>query len=165
MDKNMSKKVNSVEDGFMDPDDFKAKYETTFSQRWPESKLDEVDEEDRELYSDVDILTGRNKKARTNKFFNNGYNKGKKYNTVNKRLENSFKRFCDELLSRGDEIDFWEKMFKEAKDGDAKFAKMFLEYSIGKPTEHVEVKQDGEITITFEPNENSIERMKENKEE
>lgn len=150
MDKDKNK-VNSVPDGFLDPDVFKAKYDTTFAQRWPETKLDEVDEEDRELYDDVDILTGRNKKARTNKFFQTGYNKGKKYCTVNKRLANSFKRFCDELLSRGDEIEFWEKMFAEAKDGDAKFAKMFMEYTIGKPKQEIEVKQEGTIEFVIDP--------------
>jgi hypothetical protein len=154
MDKNKDKdkkEKTSLPEGFLSPEVFKEKYHTNFSQRWPESKLDECIEEDREIYTDVQILTGRNDIGRTNKFFQNGYNKGKKYSTVNKRLQNSFKRFLDEILESGDEVEFWNRWFNEAKNGDAKFAKMFLEYGMGPVVQQVEVKSDGDITFTMDP--------------
>lgn len=131
--------------------DFKTKYETTYLQRREESYLEEVPEGERELYEDVEILTGFTFKGRVNKFFQLGQNKGKVYNTVNKRLENSFKRFLDKKMNDEEEFCVWEKIWDEAVGGDKDFVKILLERGWGKIKDEVEIKTEGEITFTTDP--------------
>lgn len=150
------KELKSVPDGHLEPDEFKLKYGTNCSQRHPESFLEEVSDEDREIYEDVDILTGRDKKGRTNKFCNAGHNKGRTYNTVNKRLYNSWLRALDQNLEQGKIDDFFELILDVARGNnttelDTQMVKLMLERMLGKVTDKIELKQEGEITFSIDP--------------
>lgn len=140
-------KINSVDDGFMDPDEFKKKYDTVYNQRHKEEYLDEVSKEERELFTDVQILTARDSGGTFNRFNNTGHNKGKTYDTVNKRLLNSFKRVLDGRITNKGEEAFWKPLFDKLEDGDHKFFETMLNRAMGKPVEHIQVKTDGNIIV------------------
>lgn len=143
----MSDKIKSVEDGFMDPDEFRKKYDTVYHQRHKEEYLNEISEEERELFTDVEILTARDSGGRFNRFNNTGHNKGKVYDTVNKRLLNSFKRVLDGRITQKGEEEFWEPLFRKLEEGDCKFFETMLNRAMGKPVERIEVKTEGAIEV------------------
>ena len=144
-------------------EEFEKKYNSKWEQKYEESFLDTVDPADREMFDDVEILTGRNMNGKVNKFNRLGKdNKGKTYNTIKQRMITSFNKFCDEKISSG-EIDLlWERVFKSGKGGNFNFAKLFLDRSIGKEEENINL--NGDMTFSFEPDKKSIKRKKENKE-
>ena len=147
----MSNDNEKIKEGFLHEEAFREKYNTEYKQLWPESYLEECSEEDREMYSDVEILTGRTPRGTFNKFCNNGYNRGKTYSTVNKRLLNSFKRFLDDKIERGQEIEFWQSIWDNAMDGDSALVKILLDRALGKLKDEVEIKTDAEISFTVDP--------------
>ena len=144
-------------DKILSEEEFLERYQTTHKQLHPESYLDDVSEEDKEIYETVEILTGRNlnfgeknrkKKPNTfNKFFSN---KGKKYNTLKKRIEANFKRFLENKLMKGELEDIYEKVIDQAKRGYFNQQKLIIERMLGKEEETVNLKTDGDITFKLD---------------
>jgi len=152
---------NKLPEGFLEPKIFAEKYHTNFAQRWPESKLDDIDEEDREIYSDFEILTGKSIQGKLNKFFQNGYNKGKKYNMTRKKAINSLKKFIDTKIENGEIEDQWEVIWEKSKEGDFNFFKLLKEIMIGKEEENINIKSEN-ITFSLEPDKNAMARKNKN---
>lgn len=135
----------------LDPEIFQEKYETTLKQRQEESFLDEVSEEDRAMWTDVEILTGKDSNNRINKFNNFGKkNIGKKYNTLKSRLNTELQKYIDGKLSRGELEELWDNLFKEANNGNTQLAKLVVDRVYGKQEENVNLKLDGEITFSLD---------------
>ena len=150
----------------LDPELFKDKYQTNYKQIHEESFLDSVHPDDREMFEDSEILTGKNVNGKVNKFNNFGKkNKGKKYNTIKQRMITSFNKFCDEKISSGEIDELWEKMFLSSKRGSFNFAKYFMDRAMGVEPENMNLKVDGDINFSFEPDEKSVKRIKDNKED
>lgn len=146
----------------LDKEIFKTKYDTNHLQVREESFLEEVSEEDRELYNDLEILSGKSEN-KINKFYNiDGKNKNKKYNTVRIRATNAFKKFIDNKITNGELEEVYEKIFSSSKKGDFNFCKMLLERMLGKEEENIKVESKENINITFGPNKQSIKRQQEN---
>jgi len=144
-------------------EEFRRKYDTTFTQKHPESFLDEVSKEDRELYEDVEILTGKSLDNKFNKFNNSGKkNKGKTYNTVRQRARNAFSRFLDEKITSGEMKQIFEQLLKEGKLGSYKHIQLLLDRSLGKEEEKMNVKVD---SVDFVMDESKLIRKKKNEKE
>lgn len=137
---------------FLAPEEFQKKYNTTYKQKWPESKLEEVSEDDRASYTDTEILTGRMLfGARLNKFCNNGYNRGKKYDTTKQRMITNINKFVDDKIANDEFNDWLEKAWQLAMDGDARYFKEILNRVAGKVTEEIKIEQEGEINFVIDP--------------
>lgn len=147
----------------LSPEEFQKKYDTTFKQIHPESFLKTVSKEDREMFEDVEILTGINLTKRINKFNNFGRkNKGKKYNTIKQRMITSFNKYCDEKIASGEIDELWEKMFNSSKRGNFNFAKLFMDRAMGKEEENIKLKVE-DIKFKVELDKNSLDRKNKNK--
>lgn len=151
--------------GFLQEEEFNLKYDTTWKQVNSELILLDLSEEDRELYSDVDILTGFDKRHRTNKFIqagkSGGRNTGKKYNTVGIRMANSLKRFIDGKITDGEDTAMWQAMWDESKK-DVGFFKELLNRTMGKVEDKINIKSEESITFSLEPDKNALARQKKN---
>lgn len=121
---------------------FKEKYNTDRSQRREESYLEEVSEEDREIYSDVEILTGIDSKGNFNKFFQVGYNKGKKYNTVRSKFIAAFKRYVDKKIFEEKTDEIFDRLWKSSKNGSFNHLKLLLDRGMGNEPENLNVTVD-----------------------
>jgi hypothetical protein len=142
---------------------FYYEYETPYKQLHEESYLDEIDDAERLTYSDAEILTGRNKNGDFNKFNNFGVaNRGKPKN-VDKVLLAQFEKFKYGLISKEQIIAVYDKIVEQALAGEFQQQKFFIERIQGKIPEVI--KQETDITISFEPDEKSVKRMKDNKEQ
>lgn len=125
----------------LDPEEFQKKYNTTYSQIREESFLEQVSEEDKEIYDSSEILTGKNRSSQINKFNNFGKkNLGKKYSTVRGRAIASFKKFIDQKISQEELDDIWDRIWLSSKRGNFNFSKLLLERMLGKEEEQVNIK-------------------------
>ena len=148
----------------LNPEDFKTKYQTKLAQIHEESFLDTISEEDREIYTDAEILTGKNTNGKINKFNNFGRkNKGKKYQTVRLKTISSFKKFIDGKITHDEMDDIWEKLWLSSKRGNFNFMKLLLERTMGKEQENINIKTEEPITFTLDIDDNSKNRQKKNK--
>jgi len=140
---------------------FKEKYNTTYSQRREEEYLEKVSTEDREIYSDVEILTGLSASGKLNKFFQTGSNKNKKYDTVKSRFISQFKKFVDQKLEDGKEEEVFERMWKSSKNGSFAHLQFLFERIAGKEEENINLNVN-DISFTLEPDDNAKERQNKN---
>ena len=164
MDKNENISNDEIPEDFLDPQEFQAKYNTDYAQAHPESFLDTVSPENREIFSDFEILTGRNSNNRVNKFNTLGKkNKGKTYNTQKSQIEAEFKKWKDSALVEDAMFKIYNKMLSQALNGDFKQQQYLLDRIQGKMKEELDVKTEGEISFTLKPDENAINRQKKNK--
>lgn len=153
-----------VKEGFLSSEEFQKRYSTTYVQLHPESFLKELNEEDREIYEDVEVLIGRNSIGRFNKFNIVAHsNKGKHYNTLRFRLDTELKKWIDGKLSRGELEGLWDKIFEDAKDGNSKLAQMVVERLYGKVKEQIEIT--GELDLSFDYEADKIFDSEEDKED
>lgn len=146
----------------LDKEYFYHLYDTTYNQIRPESYLEEVSEEDREIFADWEILTGFDCRGNINKFNQTGRNKGKKYKTQRVRLDNELKKYVDGKISRGEMYQLWDNIFEKANAGDPSLMKLLVDRFYGKVKEQIEVKTEGEVTFVLSPDKNAIERQKDN---
>jgi hypothetical protein len=131
--------------------EFKEKYETTYGQRREESFLDTISAEDKEIYSDVEILTGLNVgTAKLNKFFQNGQNKGRTYDTTKIRFMNAFKRYIDNKIVEGEADDLFDRMWKSSKGGNFNQLKYLFDRVAGQMVNDIEIKTEGDISFTID---------------
>jgi len=151
------KKQEELKPGFLPADDFLKKYDAITEQKHPITYLEEVSDEDRELYTSGEILSGRGKDGRYNKFWKMD-NTGKKYNTLKIRFMNSLKRYVDDKITSGKETELWDKLW----DGDSQYTKMLMERIAGKVEENINVKSEEKITFTLGPDKNALDRQKKN---
>jgi len=148
--------------------EFEKKYKTKNKQRYEESFLETVSKEDRELYSDVEILTGRSTGAYNrnivNKFYQNGYNLGKKYKTTRRKMNESFNKYMEGKLASGEITEIWDRVFRSSKKGDFNFTNMLLNRALGKEAEKIDLTIE-DISFKIELDDNSKDRLNRNKEE
>ena len=132
----------------LDKDIFKEKYDTTYKQIHEESFLETVDKEDRDMFEDAEILTGRNSNTKVNKFNTFGKkNKGKKYNTIKQRCITSFSKYIDNKLSEGKEDEIWDRIWNSTAKGNYQFAKLLTDRMMGKEEENINLDVSGDINF------------------
>ena len=141
-------------------EEFKTKYNTIHKQIREESYIEEVSEEDRLVYSDVEILTGKTGN-RINKFFSaKGHNKDKKYNTTRLRMQALWKKFLDNTTE--EEVnEVFTTILNSAKK-DYNYAKLLTDRMLGKEEENVNLNVEGDISFTIDIDENSKKRKEKN---
>lgn len=132
----------------LEPNEFKIKYNTDRQQIREESYLDELSEEDRELYSNVEVLTGLTPRGQFNKFRQTGFNKNKKYDTLKGRWLAHFRKYVDTKIANGDADAVFAKMWEESLDGDFRHLQYMFDRVAGKMKDEVEVS--GELDLSFE---------------
>lgn len=134
----------------LDKDAFKTKYKTTYAQCNEESILDKLSEEDKELWADVEILTGRNcGTGGFNKYNNFGEkNRGKTYDTTDQRLRNAWKRYIDSK-DESEINEIFEKIWINAKRGNFNYSKFLMEKLYGKEVENINMKVKSEVKIKY----------------
>jgi hypothetical protein len=144
--------------------EFQEKYDTKYCQRREESYLETVSAEDREIYTDGEILTGLNNvTAHLNKFFQTGCNKGKTYDTTQIRFVNAFKKYIDGKLKDGKEDEVFERLWKSSRGGSFNHLKYLFDRVAGKMEDNINVSADGEVSFTID-NSKLIRDLKEKKE-
>ena len=125
------------------PEDFSKKYNTTYKQIHEEEFLDTVSTEDKNMFEESEILTGKNINGKINKFNNFGKkNKNKKYNTIKQRCITSFNRYIDNKIAEGKEEEIWDRIWESSKNGDFQFAKLLSDRMLGKEQEQVKLEID-----------------------
>ena len=133
----------------LDPEIFSEKYSTTFTQLHPESFLEEVSDEDREIHCDGEILTGRYfPRGRFNKF--NGWgkkNRKKSYETMGKELSDILKRWKDGKINDGGLEELLDKMMSQALKGSFKQQQFVVEKFYGKEVENINLKVEEDINV------------------
>jgi len=123
--------------------DFRTKYNTTQSQMHEESFLEEVSEEDKDMYSEVEILCGRSLNGDFNKFNNAGkVNRGIRHDTVKTRFVNQFKKYVDNKLEEGKEEEVFDRLWKSGKNGSFQHLQFLFERIAGKTPDKIDIKID-----------------------
>ena len=133
----------------LDPIEFKKKYNTTYTQQHEESFLSEASEEDLELWTPAEILTGRDCKGNFNKFNILGKeNLGRKYKTVAIEYNSLLKKF---VSSKTDEEkqEFFNSIWERAQT-DNKCLEIFINRVMGKLTDKLDIKID-DISFSIDP--------------
>ena len=152
MDKKKEDKSVEMAEGFLTHEDFCVKYNTTYTQARPESFLDTVSKEDRADWADFEILSGKNRNGKVNKFNNFGENnKGKSYSTQKLQIAADFKRWKDSALVDDIVSDIYDKMVSQALGGDFKSQQYLLERLQGKIKEEIEIRADMEWRFEHDP--------------
>lgn len=142
------KEVKLPEGVFLDPEVFAKKYNTTFAQMHPESFLEEVSEEDRENWADFEILSGRRRNNNFNKFNNWGSkNAGKRYDKSDKALNIELARWKDGLIDTSALSRVFDKVLEQSLAGDLKSQQFLIERLIGKVSDKLEVKTEGNVVV------------------
>jgi len=133
----------------LDPIEFQKKYKTTYTQQHEESFLTEASEEDLELWTPAEILTGRDCKGNFNKFNILGKeNLGRKYKTVAIEYNSLLKKF---VASKTDEEkqEFFNSIWERAKTSN-KCLEIFINRVMGKQTDKLDIKID-DISFAIDP--------------
>jgi len=126
----------------LDPEIFKEKYpETVYKQIHPESFIETISEEERELFSNAEILTGKSLQGKFNRFNNYAVaNPGKPRNSFQIRLTNLFKKFLDKSIDSGELEDVFQKLLTSSKKGDFRCIQYLLDRALGKEAEKIDIK-------------------------
>jgi len=147
----------------LDKEIFQERYNTTYSQMHPESFLETVSDEDKETYEEFEILSGKNRNGKVNKFNNFGKsNKGKKYNTRRRQLDAVLNKVIDGAIENDNVEKIVEKMIQQAQNGDFKQQQFLMERWYGKEPENINMKVEGDVTFEIALDDNSKKRQEDN---
>ncbi len=128
--------------------EYKTKYKTIYKQIHEENFLDTVSKEDRELFTDGEILSGKNNNGNFNTFNNYAVrNPDKPRDTVRMRLINHFKRFLDQTLENGEMEEVYKKLLSSSKAGDFRHLQYLMDRALGKQEEKIDIKTDGTMSV------------------
>jgi len=129
---------------------FQKKYRTKYKQMHPEFYLKEVSKEDREIYTEGEILTGRKNNGDFNKFNNFGKDtRGVPRNTVKTRFINSFKKYVDNKILEGKEEEVFDRMWKSSKGGSYQHLQYLFDRIVGKQKEEIDIKTEQKLNVSF----------------